>query len=133
MKSFLKLMGIACLGMPAVIFHPGATVLSQLKLKIPRRSSSCFVKVKRYTKRGFWIGPSEEVLKEILELFRVVFEFVMKTEWSYEKLIEFYHSFPFEELPSRKAIMAFRRPLVSCPTFDGFEWTFPEVEEYVAS
>ena len=74
-------------------------------------------------------GPSEEVLQEILELFRDVFEFAMKTEWTYEKRIEFYHSFPFDELLTRKAVMAFRHSLFSCPAIDGFEWTFPEVEE----
>jgi hypothetical protein len=74
------------------------------------------------------VGPTEEALQEILELFRDVFEFAMKTEWSYEKRIEFYHSFPFEELPTRKSVMAFRRTLFSCPAFDGFEWTFPEIE-----
>jgi len=76
-----------------------------------------------------YAGLSEEAVQEILELFRDVFEFAMKTEWSYEKRIEFYHSFPFEELPTRESVIAFRRTLFSCPAFDGFEWTFPEIEE----
>ena len=61
--------------------------------------------------------------------FRDVFEFALKTNWSYDKRIEFYHSFPFEELPTLRSVTAFRRTLVSCPAFDGFNWTFPEVEE----
>jgi hypothetical protein len=26
-------------------------------------------------------------------------------------------------------VIAFRRTLVTCLAFDGFEWTFPEIEE----
>ena len=65
-----------------------------------------------------YTGPSEEIPKSILELFRDVFEFALKTNWSYEKRIEFYHSFPFEALPTRKSIKDFRRTLFSCPAFD---------------
>ena len=74
-------------------------------------------------------GPSENVLQLLLELFRDVFEFAMKTNWSYEKRMEFYYSIPFEGLSTRRAMKAFRQAYFSCPTFDGFEWTFPELEE----
>jgi len=91
--------------------------------------SNCYTveQAKRYDVS--YIGPSEEVLQVILELFRDVFEFAMKTNWTYEKRIEFYYSFPFEELPTSKSVKAFRRTLFSCPAFDDFDWTFPEVEE----
>ena len=91
--------------------------------------SSCYTVEGAKSYDVSYTGPSEEVLQAILELFRDVFEFALKTNWSYEKRIEFYHSFPFEELPTRKSIKAFRQTLFSCPAFDGFDWTFPEVEE----
>lgn len=53
-------------------------------------------------------GPSEEVLNEILQVFRDVFEYAVKTNWSYTKRLEFYHSFPFEELTTKEAVLAFR-------------------------
>ena len=75
-----------------------------------------------------YIGPTEDVLHEILELFRDVFEFAMKNNWSYEERIEFYHSFPFEDLSTKRSVKAYRRTLFSSPAFDGFEWTFPDPE-----
>eukprot|EP00590_Aulacoseira_subarctica_P007040 CAMPEP_0172424048 /NCGR_PEP_ID=MMETSP1064-20121228/20708_1 /TAXON_ID=202472 /ORGANISM="Aulacoseira subarctica , Strain CCAP 1002/5" /LENGTH=188 /DNA_ID=CAMNT_0013165777 /DNA_START=135 /DNA_END=701 /DNA_ORIENTATION=- len=91
--------------------------------------SSCYTLEQAKSCDVSYTGPSEEVLRAILELFRDVFEFALKTNWSYDKRIEFYHSFPFEELPSIRSVKAFRRTLFSCPAFDGFDWTFPEVEE----
>ena len=70
-----------------------------------------------------YVGSTEEVMWLILELFRDVFECALKTNWSFEKRIEFYHSFPFEELTTKGAVMAFRANLFSCPVFDNFEWT----------
>lgn len=75
-----------------------------------------------------YVGPTEEVMWEILELFRDVFECALKTNWSFEKRIEFYHSFPFDELPTREAVYAFRRTLFGCPAFADIEYTFPEIE-----
>ena len=44
-----------------------------------------------------YAGPSEEVRREILALFRDVFEYAAESDWSYEKRLEFYHSFPCEK------------------------------------
>mmetsp|Transcript_3681 Transcript_3681/g.5497 ORF Transcript_3681/g.5497 Transcript_3681/m.5497 type:complete len:89 (-) Transcript_3681:88-354(-) len=74
-------------------------------------------------------GPSEEVLNEILQVFRDVFEYAVKTNWSYTKRLEFYHSFPFEELTTKEAVLAFRPILFGCPAFtENIDWTFPECE-----
>lgn len=75
-----------------------------------------------------YVGPMEDVVWEILELFRDVYECALKTSWSFEKEIEFYQSFPFDELPTREAVMAFRRTLFRCPAFADLEYTFPETE-----
>ena len=75
-----------------------------------------------------YVGPSEGVMREILALFRDVFEYAAKSDWSYEKRLEFYHSFPFEEMSTREDVMAFRSILFGCPAFEGFEFTFPECE-----
>mmetsp|Transcript_14017 Transcript_14017/g.20062 ORF Transcript_14017/g.20062 Transcript_14017/m.20062 type:complete len:283 (+) Transcript_14017:154-1002(+) len=74
-------------------------------------------------------GPSEEVMHEILQVFRDLFEYAAETNWSYEKRLEFYCSFPFEELTTNEAVMAFRPILFGCPTFTAsFEFSFPECE-----
>ena len=67
--------------------------------------------------------PSKEVVRVILELFRDVFEFALKANWSFERRIEFYYSVPFAGLPTISSIKAFRRTLFKNPPFDGFEWT----------
>ena len=76
-----------------------------------------------------YVGPSEEVVREILELLRDAFEFALKTHWTYAQRMEFYHSIPYTKLSSIRAVRAFRRKLFDDPAFDGFEWTFPEVED----
>lgn len=75
-----------------------------------------------------YVGPTEEVMWEILELLRDVFECALKAHWSFEKRVEFYHALPLYELSTREAVYAFRRILFSCPTFADMEWTFPETE-----
>ena len=45
-------------------------------------------------------GPAEEVMWAILHVFHDAFEFATDTNWSYVKRLEFYHSFPFEGLPT---------------------------------
>jgi len=62
-------------------------------------------------------GPSEEVMHETLQVFHDFFEYTAETNWSYEKRLEFYHSFPFEELTTKEAVMAFRPILFGCPAF----------------
>lgn len=76
-----------------------------------------------------YTGPPEEVMHALLEIFRDVFEFAHKNSWTYEKRMDFYHSIPYEELSSIRAIRAFRRTLFSDPVFEGFDWTFPDVGE----
>ena len=73
-------------------------------------------------------GPTEEAMHEILEVFRDVFEFAVADNWSYHKRLEFYYAFPFEELTSKEAVMAFRPILFGCSAFAEFEHTFPECE-----
>ena len=74
-----------------------------------------------------YVGPAEEVVWEVLELFRDVFECAWKSNWTYAQRIEFYYSFPFEELSSREAVYVFRSSLFRCPAFADVEYTFPEV------
>ena len=52
-------------------------------------------------------GPAEDVLIEILQLLREVFEYAVEDDWSYEKRMEFYHAFPFKDLSTREAVIAF--------------------------
>jgi len=73
-----------------------------------------------------YIGPAEEVMYEILQLFRDVFEVSAGRNWSYQKRVEFYHSFPFEELNTKEEVLAFRPTLFGCPAFTGFKYQFPE-------
>eukprot|EP00590_Aulacoseira_subarctica_P008634 CAMPEP_0172425022 /NCGR_PEP_ID=MMETSP1064-20121228/29634_1 /TAXON_ID=202472 /ORGANISM="Aulacoseira subarctica , Strain CCAP 1002/5" /LENGTH=217 /DNA_ID=CAMNT_0013167585 /DNA_START=68 /DNA_END=721 /DNA_ORIENTATION=+ len=73
-------------------------------------------------------GPTEGAMHEILELFRDVFECAVETSWTYEKRLEFYHSFPFEELSTREAVLDFRPVLLGCAAFADFEFKFPECE-----
>ena len=73
-------------------------------------------------------GPTEEAMFEILELFRDVFEYAVADSGSYHKRLEFYHAFPFEELTSKEAVMAFRPVLLGCPAFVDSECTFSECE-----
>jgi len=42
-------------------------------------------------------SPTEEVMIEILQLLCEVFEYAVDDDWSYEKRMEFYHAFPFDE------------------------------------
>ena len=120
--------------MPVLISHPGAMELTlshrdeeiheeRFLDLVPLPSFYTVEQAKPFDLS--YTGLSEEVLQEILGIFCDVFEFAMKTNWwSYEKRIEFYHSFPFEELPTRKSIKAFHQTLFRCPAFDGFEWPF---------
>ena len=62
-------------------------------------------------------GPSEEVMHAILHVFHDAFEFADDTNWSYVKRLEFYHSFPFEELSTVNAVHRFRPVLFGCPAF----------------
>ena len=62
-------------------------------------------------------GPTEDAMIEILQLFSDVFEYAVKDNWSYEKRMEFYHAFPFEDLSTREAVIAFRPVLFDCPAF----------------
>jgi hypothetical protein len=62
-------------------------------------------------------GPTEEVMRAILYLIRDAFEFAADTNWSYRKRLEFFHSFPFEELLTLEAVHKFRPVLFGCPAF----------------
>ena len=64
-------------------------------------------------------GPAEDVLIEILQLLREVFEYAVEDDWSYEKRMEFYHAFPFDELTTKESVRAFRPELFGCPAFTG--------------
>jgi hypothetical protein len=75
-----------------------------------------------------YTGPSEEVVYEALQVFRDVFEQAAAKNWSYEKRLEFYHSFPFEEMDTKEDVMAFRPVLFNCPAFRDFDYTFLECE-----
>jgi hypothetical protein len=57
-----------------------------------------------------------------------VFEFAVADSWSYYKRLEFYHAFPFEELTSKEAVMAFRPVLFGGPAFADYERAYPECE-----
>ena len=74
-----------------------------------------------------YVGPPEEVVWELLELLRDVYECALITNWSFERRVKFYHSVPFEELSTREAVYLFRSTLFSCPSFANVEYTFPEV------
>ena len=76
-----------------------------------------------------YVGPSEDVVRALLEIFRDIFEFAWQNKWTYEKRMEFYQSIPFEKLSSIASVRAFRRTLFSDPVFEGFDWNFPGVEE----
>mmetsp|Transcript_1187 Transcript_1187/g.1822 ORF Transcript_1187/g.1822 Transcript_1187/m.1822 type:complete len:141 (+) Transcript_1187:545-967(+) len=65
-------------------------------------------------------GPAEDVMIEILQLLRDVFEYAVEDNWSYEKRMEFYHAFPFEDLSTKEAVIAFRPVLFDCPAVSGF-------------
>jgi len=73
-------------------------------------------------------GPSEAAMHESLQLFRDVFEYAVETRWDYETRLEFYHSYPFEELLTKEAVMAFRPILFGSPAFADIECNFPECE-----
>jgi len=73
-------------------------------------------------------GPAEDVMIEILRVFSEVFEYAVKDNWSYEKRLEFYHAFPFDELTTKEAVMAFRPVLFGCPAFADVEVRVPECE-----
>ena len=64
-------------------------------------------------------------MREILEVFRDVFEFAAAANWSHEKRLEFYLSFPFEDLTTKEAVQAFRPVLFGCSAFEDF---VPEIE-----
>jgi hypothetical protein len=78
-----------------------------------------------------YVGPSEEIVRAILELFRDIFEFALKAKWTYDNRMEFYHSIPFSDFSSMRSVRTFRRTLFSNPVFEGFDWTFPEVEDII--
>jgi hypothetical protein len=65
---------------------------------------------------------------EVLLVFCDVFEHAAESNWSYEKRMEYYHSFPFEEFMTKEDVMAFRPVLFGCPAFADFEFVFPECE-----
>ena len=73
-------------------------------------------------------GPTEDAMYEVLELFREVFECAVEKNWTYEKRMHFYHAFPFEELTTKDALMAFRSVLFGCRAFAGFELKVSECE-----
>jgi len=73
-------------------------------------------------------GPSEAAMHESLKLFRDVFDYAVDTGWDYETRLEFYHSYPFEELLTKEAVMAFRPILFGSPAFADIECNFPECE-----
>jgi len=73
-------------------------------------------------------GPTEDAMYEILELFREVFEYAVETNWTYEKRMHFYHAFPFEELTTKGAVIAFRFVLFGCRAFADFELKVSECE-----
>ena len=50
------------------------------------------------------VGPSEEVMHEIIEVFRNVFEFAVESNWTNEKRLEFYHLFPCEEFSTKEDV-----------------------------
>ena len=73
-------------------------------------------------------GPREEAMFEILEVFRDVFQYAVLDNWTYRKRLEFYHAFPFEELTSKEAVVAFRPVLFGCPAFADYDYAYPECE-----
>jgi hypothetical protein len=73
-------------------------------------------------------GPTEDVMSEILEVFRDVLEYAVEDNWSYEKRMEFYHAFPFDELVTKEAVMAFRPVLFGCPAFAWIDYKHPVCE-----
>lgn len=73
-------------------------------------------------------GPFEEVMHEILQLFHEGFEYAVETRWTYDKCVEFHHSFPFEELRKKEAVTNFQPVLLGCPAFADFEFKFPKNE-----
>ena len=72
--------------------------------------------------------PDEDVVCEILRLLQDAFEYAVEDNWSYEKRMEFYHAFPFEELRTKEDVLAFRPVLFNCPAFSGPELQAPESE-----
>lgn len=64
-------------------------------------------------------GPAEDVMIEILQLLRDVFECAVEDGWSYRKRMEFYHAFPFDDLRTKEAVKAFRPILFDCPAVSG--------------
>ena len=71
-------------------------------------------------------GPAKEAIIEILKVFHDVFEFAVSTNWSYHARFEIYYAFPFKELTSKEAAMAFCPILFGCPTFAKFQFNLPE-------
>ena len=80
-------------------------------------SMLCTVKQAKLSYQVPYKGPTEEVMRAFLHVFRDAFEFAADTNWSYVKRLEFYHSFPFEELPTADAVHRFRPVLFGCPAF----------------
>ena len=73
-------------------------------------------------------GPAEDVMIEILQGLRDVFEYAVEEKWSYEKRMEFYYVFPFDELRTKEAVVAFRSVLFGCPAITGVTAIVPECE-----
>eukprot|EP00590_Aulacoseira_subarctica_P004778 CAMPEP_0172424772 /NCGR_PEP_ID=MMETSP1064-20121228/28116_1 /TAXON_ID=202472 /ORGANISM="Aulacoseira subarctica , Strain CCAP 1002/5" /LENGTH=187 /DNA_ID=CAMNT_0013167153 /DNA_START=95 /DNA_END=658 /DNA_ORIENTATION=+ len=80
-------------------------------------SMLCTVKQAQLSYQVPYKGPTEEVMRAILHVFRDTVEFAADTTWSYVKRLELYHSFPFEELPTTDAVHMFRPVLFGCPAF----------------
>ena len=62
-------------------------------------------------------GPTEEILYEAFRLIRDAFEFAADSNWSETKRLEFFHSFPFEEMHFKEDVCKFRPILFGCRAF----------------
>ena len=80
-------------------------------------STLCTVRQAEVSYQAYYRGPSEEVMRAILHVFHDAFAFAADSNWSYVKRLEFYHSFPFEELSTTEAVYRFRPVLFSCSAF----------------
>ena len=73
-------------------------------------------------------GPVEDVMIEILQLLSEVFEYAVADSWSYRKRLEFYHTFPFDDLKTKDAVQAFRPVLFGCSAFANDKSKIPVAE-----
>jgi hypothetical protein len=65
---------------------------------------------------------------EILQLLSEVFEYAVADSWSYRKRLEFYHTFPFDDLKTKDAVQAFRPVLFGCSAFANDKSKIPVAE-----